>query len=315
MQAVYIQNYGGVDQFQFGDLPEPSIKQNEVLVEVHASSVNPVDYKVRNGSIKLFSGKKFPKILGTDFSGTIVKAGESVTKFQAGDAVFGAVHVLFGKNGGNAEFVAAPQNSLALIPEGLSFEEAAAIPVAGTTAYHNLKNLNIRPGDKVLVNGASGGVGSFALQIAKLFGAEVTAVCSEKNFEFVKMLGADNVIDYHVEDFTMNDIKYNVIYDAYAHVKYGDVKNSLADKGIMLTPLPTPAIMIKSFMSKLFGGKKIIMANANYADDNLITLASWIVENKLILHIDKTFQLEDLAEAHEQLERGGGKGKLVVIVK
>lgn len=315
MKAVYIENYGGVDQFKLGDLPEPSIKENEVLVEVHASSVNPVDYKVRNGSIKLFSGKKFPKILGTDFSGIVAKAGEGISKFQVGDAVFGAVHVLFGKNGGNAEFVAAPQDSLALIPEGLSFEEAAAIPVAGTTAYHNLKNLNIRAGDKVLVNGASGGVGSFALQIAKLYGADVTAVCSEKNFEFVKMLGADHVIDYHVEDFTMNDEKFNVIYDAYAHLKFGDVKHSLARKGIMLTPLPTPEVLLKSLTSKISGGKKVAVANANYGKDNMSTLANWIVENKLIVHIDKTYQFEDIAEAHSQLEKGGTKGKLVVTLK
>lgn len=315
MKAVYIENYGGVDQFKQGEMPEPVLKNNEVIIEVHATSVNPVDYKVRNGFIKFLSGRKFPKILGTDFSGIVAKVGEGVTKFNADDAVFGATHVLFGKNGGNAEFVAAHEKSLAHMPEGLSFEEASTIPVAGTTAYHNLKNLNIQPGDKVLVNGASGGVGSFAVQVAKLFGAEVTAVCSEKNFDYVKMLGADHVIDYSKEDFKNNGLKYKVIYDAYAHSKFGDVKNSLTGNGVMLTPLPTPAIMIHSVMSKLFGGKKVVMANANYSDENLTTLANWIVENKLIVHIEKTFPLEELAEAHAQLEFGGGKGKLVVKVK
>lgn len=315
MRAVYIANYGSIDEFKIGELPEPLIKDNEVLVEVRAASLNPVDYKVRTGSTKALSGRKFPRILGTDFSGIIAKAGNKVTKFEIGDAVFGAVHVLFGKNGGNAEFVAAPENNLALIPKGLSFEEAAAIPVAGTTAYHNLKNINIQFGDKVLVNGASGGVGSFALQIAKLFGAETTAVCSKKNFEYVKMLGADHVIDYSKEDFTKSDIKYKVVYDAFAHLKFGKVKKSLINNGIMITPLPTPAIVFRSVLSKIFGGRKVMMANANYAEENLTQLSKWIVENKLIIHIEKTFPLEELAEAHSLLEERGVKGKVVIKVQ
>ena len=315
MRAVYIEGYGSVDEFKIGELPEPEIKSSEVLVEVYATSINPVDYKVRNGSTKALSGRKFPRILGTDFSGIVANVGSKVKNFEIGDAVFGAVQVLFGKNGGNAEFVAAPGNNLALIPEGLSFEEAASIPVAGTTAYHNLKNLDIQSGDKVLVNGASGGVGSFALQIAKLFGARTTAVCSEKNFEYVKMLGADHVIDYSKEDFTQNGIMYKVIYDAHAHLKFGKVKNSLVNDGIMLTPLPTTAIAFQSIISKIFGGKKVIMANANYSEDNLTQLATWVVENKLIIHIDKAYPLEQLAEAHSLLESGGAKGKVVVFVK
>lgn len=286
-----------------------------MLVEVYATSINPVDYKVRNGSTKFLSGRKFPRILGTDFSGIVVKRGSGASKFEIDDAVFGAVHVLFGKNGGNAEFVAAPENNLALMPEGLSFEEAAAIPVAGTTAYHNLKNLGIKSGDKVLVNGASGGVGSFALQIAKLFGAEVTAVCSEKNFDYVKMLGADHIINYSKEDFAKGGLKYKVIYDAHAHLAFGKVKNSLTDKGIMLTPLPSPAIIYHSIVSKLFGGKKVMIANANYSEENLSQLANWIVENKLIVNIEKTFTMEETAQAHKLLEESGVKGKIVITLK
>lgn len=315
MKAVYIENYGNVNEFKTGERPEPVIKSSEVLIEVQAASVNPVDYKVRNGSVRVLSGNKFPKILGTDFSGIVANVGNNIKKFEIGDAVFGAVHVLFGKNGGNAEFAAAPESNLALIPEGLSFEEAAAIPVAGTTAYHNLKNLNIQPGDKVLVNGASGGVGSFALQIAKLFGAETTAVCSEKNSDYVKMLGADHVIDYNKENFTQNGIKYKVIFDAHAHLKFGKIKNSLTNNGIMLTPLPSLGIIFHSLMSKIFGGKKTVIINANYSEENLSQMAEWIVENKLIVHIDKTFELEQLAEAHALLENVGVKGKIVVKIK
>ncbi|OGU57014.1 MAG: hypothetical protein A2V66_05465 [Ignavibacteria bacterium RBG_13_36_8] len=315
MKAMYIEKYGGVNEFNFGNMPDPVIRKNEVLVEVHATSVNPVDYKVRNGSVKILSGVKFPKILGTDFSGIVVKVGKGVSKFKVGDSVFGASSVLFGKNGANAEFVAATEKYLAKKPKKLSFPKAAAIPVAGTTVYHNLKNLNIQKRDKVLVNGASGGVGMFALQIAKLFGANVTGVCSAKNIRFVKSLGADYVIDYKKKDFRKNGIKYRIIFDAAGKLRFNDVKNSLTDNGVMLTTLPAPGIIYHFVKSKIFGGKKVIMANANYAEENLGTLAGLIVRKKIKVHIEKTYLLKKAAKAYVLLEKGGVKGKLVVKLK
>ncbi|MBU0559079.1 MAG: NAD(P)-dependent alcohol dehydrogenase [Bacteroidetes bacterium] len=315
MKAVYILNYGGVEQFKIGELPISKPAKNEVLIEVYASSVNPVDFKVRSGMAKFLSGNKFPKILGTDISGVVVETGREVAKFKVGDAVFGAASVVFGRNGGNAEFAAVPEKNLSVKPEDLSFEEAACIPVAGTTAYHNLRNTNIQSGDKVLVNGASGGVGIFALQIAIIFGAEVTAVCSAKNIDFAKSLGADKVVDYTHENFLKNGMKYNFVFDAYGKLAFQDVINSLEENGVMFSTLPTPGILFQSLKTKLFGSKRALMANANYSANNLSEIAELVIQGKIKIHIDKVFPLEKLADAHMQLEQGGGKGKLVVVNK
>lgn len=212
MKAVIIRRYGAAEVLQYEDVEQPKIEPTQLLVKVRASSVNPIDWKIRQGMLSLITGSKFPKILGFDVAGEVVAIGSGVTRFKPGDAVYGSTSF---PGGGYAEFAAVPENLVVLKPTNLSYEEAAAVPLAALTALQALRDQgNIQTGQTVLINGAAGGVGSFAVQIAKALGTVVTGVSSTKNLDLVKSLLADRVIDYTQQDFTQDTAQYDIIFDA-----------------------------------------------------------------------------------------------------
>ena len=226
MKAVVINRYGAADVLEYREVEKPAINDDEILVEVYASSVNPVDWKVRQGQLKIITGKKFPRILGCDFSGKIAEIGKNIKNYKVGDEIYGMVSAL--KGGAYAEYVKVSLENILAKPRNLDFEQAAAVPLAGLTALQSLRNLGkIKQGDRVLINGCSGGVGSFAIQIAKSFDANVTGICSSKNIEFSKNLGADNVIDYTRKNILERDETYDIFFDVVGNQSFSQIKKLL----------------------------------------------------------------------------------------
>lgn len=256
MKAYYSTGYGGADVSKYGDYPDPSVAGTQVLVEVKAVSINPVDFKVKRGDLKFISGRKFPRILGSDFSGIVKEAGADVVKFKPGDRVYGVASVIFGKQGALAQFIAIDQKSLWTITGEMSFEEAASLPIAALTALNGLRRCEVVKGTQVLVNGGTGGVGHFAVQIAKAKGAIVTATCSDANDELARALGADETMRYGKTDLASTDKKFDAILDAYGHMDLNDVYRLLKRGGIYASTMINPLYRITSFFIKLIYGKK-----------------------------------------------------------
>ncbi|HIK06760.1 MAG TPA: NAD(P)-dependent alcohol dehydrogenase [Trichormus sp. M33_DOE_039] len=310
MKAVVIRRYGATDVLQYEELAQPSIKPDQLLVRVNASSVNPIDWKTRKGMLSFMTGKNFPMILGFDVAGEVVAVGSQVTRFQVGDAIYGSTKF---PGGAYAEFAAIPENLAALKPTNLSYEEAATVPLAAMTALQALRDLgHILPRQKVLINGAAGGVGMFAVQIAKALDAEVTGVCSTRNLEFVKSLGADRVIDYTQQDFTAEKILYDIIFDAVAKRSLTNCKQVLKPNGVYITTLPTPEVVIQGVLSTLLPGQKakLIMEKPNAQD--LVDLKELIESGKVRTVIDRTYLLQELAAAHAYSESERAVGKIAI---
>ncbi|MBE0662996.1 MAG: NAD(P)-dependent alcohol dehydrogenase [Bacteroidales bacterium] len=310
MKALVINRFGEPEELQIQELGIPMLKAGEVLVRVHAAGINPVDYKIRNGSMKLITGKKFPRILGGDVAGVVEQAGER-SAFRPGDKVFAMLSIT---GGAYAEFVCVKENQLCHIPEGFSMVEAAAVPLASLTALQAFwKGDGIKPGDSVLVNGASGGVGSFAVQIAKALDARVTAVCSTKNVDFVKSLGADKVIDYEKEDFKKLDEKFSAVFDAVAKSSFRKCKKLLTDDGKYVSTLPNNGL----FLSQAFNftdKKKAYFIGTKSSGHDLAIIAGFMKKHLLKPYIQQSFPLADGAEAHHLIETGRVRGKLVLKV-
>jgi NADPH:quinone reductase-like Zn-dependent oxidoreductase len=313
MKAVIYNKYGPPDVLEIGELGKPIITENEILVQAYASSVNPVDWKIRNGSMKIFTGKKFPKGLGGDIAGKIVEIGEKITGFAVGDEVYGKIS---GFNGNAyAEYVVAKPEDLALKPTNLNFNEAAAVPLAALTAYQALVNHGeLTKDSKVLINGCSGGVGHFAIQIAKSMGAEVTGVCSTNNVALAKELGANFVIDYTKENVTSNKEKYDIFFDAVANQSYGKIKSILNKNGKYVTTLPSLGVIL-NFVTGLFSSKKASMINVKSNPNDLQQLTKWIEDGRVKPIVEKTYQLKDVREAHRHSETGRVVGKLAISIK
>jgi 2-desacetyl-2-hydroxyethyl bacteriochlorophyllide A dehydrogenase len=313
MKAVFINQYGSTQVLQYGSIETPSINRDQLLVKVYASSVNPVDWKIRAGQLQFLTGYKFPMVLGFDVSGEVVAVGESVTRFQTGDKVYAYLDSLPG--GAYAEYAAVSERVACFKPDNMSYEQAAAVPLAATTALQALRDLGqILPGHKVLINGASGGVGSFAVQIAKALKAEVTAVCSTQNVELVKSLGGDRVIDYTVQDFTKDTSAYDIIFDAVGKESFSGCQNILKPNGVYVTTLPDPDSVVQSFLTFLLPGKKSKLVVAQSSGQDLAYLKELIEGGKIRSVIDRTYSLEELAVAHAESEQGHVVGKLVITV-
>ncbi|KAB8319561.1 NAD(P)-dependent alcohol dehydrogenase [Tolypothrix campylonemoides VB511288] len=312
MKAVVIREYGSPEVLQYQEVEPPKIKPDQLLVKVRATCVNPVDWKIRKGMFKLITGNKFPMILGSDLSGDVVEVGSQVTRFKPGDAIYGNVGLL---GGAYAELAAVPEKSVALKPTNMSYEEAASVPVAALTALQALRDLaNIQSGQTVLINGASGGVGTFAVQIAKALGAEVTAVCSTKNSELVKSLGADRVIDYTQQDFTQGTAQYDIILDAVAKQSFSSCKQVLKPNGIYVNTLPTPETIVQSVFTAFIPGKKAKFIVGTLKSQDLIYLKDLIETGKIRSVIDRTFPLQELAAAHAYSESERAVGKIAIAV-
>ncbi|MEQ8751889.1 MAG: NAD(P)-dependent alcohol dehydrogenase [Coleofasciculus sp. G1-WW12-02] len=313
MKAAAINQYGGAEVFQLMDLPTPLIKTDEILVKVHATSVNPIDWKTRQGMLQLLTGYHFPMVLGFDISGEVVEVGTAVTRFQPGDQIYACLDNLTG--GAYAEYAVLSAKAACPKPEKLCHKEAAAVPLAGLTALQALRDHGkIKQGYSVLINGASGGVGSFAVQIAKAFETQVTGVCSGKNKEFVKNLGADRVIDYTQQDFTKDTAKYDIIFDVVGNKSFWSCQNCLQPNGVYITTHPYPVNFLESFFTAFLPGKKakVVVMKSNGLD--LKSLEELIDAQKLRPVIAQTYPLSAVAQAHQESEKGHVVGKLVIMV-
>ncbi len=321
MKAIIYTKYGPPDVLQLKEVEKPAPKDNEVLVKVHAASVNPLDWHFMRGEpflVRLMVGgllKPKKKILGADIAGRVEAVGRNVKQFQPGDEVFGGNGV-----GGFAEYVCLTENSLALKPANISFEEAAAVPVAALTALQGLRDYGqIQPEQKVLINGAGGGVGTFAVQIAKSFGAQVTGVCSTMKLDMVRSIGADQVIDYTGEDFTQNRQRYDLILDAAAYRSISDYKRALSPKGIYVLVGGSMALMFRVMLVgpwlSMTGSKKMrtVMAKINKKD--LALMKELLEAGKVIPVIDRRYSLSEVPEAIKYLEEGHAQGKVVITVQ
>ena len=324
MKAVVHTKYGPPDVIEIIDVEKPAPKENEVLVKIHAASVNAYDWHMLTADIFLMrlmgEGLFKPKHtrLGADIAGRVEAVGKDVTQFQPGDEVYGDIGG--SESGGFAEYAATPERAIALKPTNLSFEEAAAVPMAGMTALQGLRDAGqIQAGQKVLVNGASGGVGTFALQLAKVFGAEVTAVCSPGNLDQARALGADHVIDYTKEDFTQNGQGYDLILAANGYHPLSAYKRALAPQGIYVMAGGTSAQIFQAMLlGSLYsqkGGKKMGGVSAKTSQSDLVILKELLEAGKIVPVIDRRYPLSETAEALRYLGAGHARGKVVITVE
>ena len=314
MKAYYSKEYGGPEASVFGDLPDPVAEENQILVEVKAASINPADYKVKRGDLKFLTGNKFPRVMGSDFAGIVKETGNSVKGFKTGDRVYGGTSVFHGKPGALSELLVVDVSSARLIPEGMSFEEAASMPVAALTALSGIRVCETGPGKSILVNGATGGVGHFAVQIAKARGAEVTATCSDANKELARRLGADHTAGYSKEELDSHQGKYDAIMDAYGKMDSSTVNRLLKRGGIYASTLPAPKRILSSFFVKLFTGRKLVSANMRTKAADYDEIEKLYKEKKLIPVIENIFTLDKAADAFSVAEKGRPRGKVVVKV-
>jgi len=320
MKATVYNRYGPPDVLQIRDVEKPVPKDNEVLIEIRAASVNPLDWRLMRGK-PLFArlmtgGLRKPKITrpGVDVAGHVEAVGRNVTQFKPGDEVFGVCRGAF------AEYACVIEDKLAPKPTNLSFEDAAAVPVAAITALRGLRDKGrIQRGHKVLVDGASGGVGTFAVQIAKSFGAEVTAVCSTRNVDTARSIGADHVIDYTREDFTQSGQRYDLILAANAYHSIFDYRRALSQDGIYVMAggggVQILQTMLLGPLLSLIGSKKMRFFIANMNKKDLIFLKDLLEAGKVVPVIDRRYPLSDVAEALRYLEEGHAQGKVVITVE
>lgn len=316
MKAVVYKRYGSTDVLELKEIDKPSITDDEVLVKIHAASVQQTDINFRKGSpplARMFSGLLKPnnQILGCDYSGTVEAFGKNVTGFRVGDEVYGCLDK---RTGTHAGYISVSINELTKKPKNLTHVEAASVGVAGTMALQCLRDYGeIKEGQKVLINGASGGIGTFAVQIAKNYGVEVTGVCSKTNLEMVKSLGADHVIDYGVEDFTAKTNEYDIIFDAVRKSSFSKCKNSLTPNGVYVTTEFGPGIMLQMRLNPSNGKRmKGMLMNPDTEDLDYITES--IEAGKIKPVIDRVYPLEKAAEAHRYVEQGHAKGKVILEV-
>jgi NADPH:quinone reductase-like Zn-dependent oxidoreductase len=330
MKAVTYTEYGSPDVLRLTHIPAPTAADNEVLIRVRATSVGIGDLWARN--FKQFTPRNFsmpgvlwlparlsfgwnkPKvnILGGEFSGEVAAIGRSVTKFKVGDPVFGYRGQ---KLGANVEYLTMPEDGMvALKPTNMTFEEAATLAYGSHTALNLLRKVNIQPGQKVLINGASGGIGSYAVQFAKYFGAEVTGVCGTPRMEFVKALGADHVIDYTKQDFTQNGETYHVIFDIMNKSSFAKCRNSLTTNGRYLLASFKMKQLWQMLWTSRRDGQKAICALSNETPDDLRFIRELVEAGKIKTVVDQCFPLELAAEAHRYIESGHKKANVVLVV-
>ncbi len=321
MKAIVYTKYGTPDVLQFKEVEKPAPKDDEVLIKVHAASLNAYDWHALTADIFLVRLMGFGllkpknKILGADIAGRVEAVGRNATQFEPGDDVFGVIG-----RGGFAEYACARENRLVSKPINLSFEEAAAVPMAALTALQGLRDKGrIQPGQKVLINGASGGVGTFAVQIAKSFGAEVTAVCSTGKMDTARSIGADQVIDYTKEDFTKNGQHYDLIFAANGYHPILDYRRALGPKGIYVVAGGTMAQMFQAMLLgpwiSMAGSKKMGGVSAKVKQDDLVFIKELLEAGRVRPVIGRRYPLSEVPEALQYLGEGHARGKVVITLE
>jgi len=313
MKAMLIKKYGNPDEFYLGNTNKPTIKEDEILIKVYGSSVNPVDTSIRKGYLKSFVRLKLPAILGVDASGEVVEAGKSVRKFKVGDKVYAFMGI--SNNGGYGEFISIPETFAAKIPDNLDVTEAGVVPGVGMTAYEAFTiHAPVKIGMKVLIIGATGGVGTYAIQIAKYLGAEVTAVCRSEKVNLARLLGADYVVDYKSQNILSTKERYDVVLNCVRGIGFGKIKSLLKSggKSIVIAGSPLELPFIK--LSNLFSSKKTIPFFVKTDGTILERLSQLIQAGHVKPVIDKIYSWKELSEAHICVERGGVTGKIGISV-
>jgi len=320
MRAITYTEYGPPDVLQFREVGKPIPEDDEVLISIRAASVNPLDWHLMRGRpyiVRMQAGLRRPKAtrLGVDVAGQVEAVGKNVTHFEPGDEVFGACKGAF------AEYACASEGALVPKPPNVTFEQAAAAPVAALSALQGLRDKGrIRPGQRVLINGASGGVGTFAVQIAKSFGAEVTGVCSTRNVDMVGSIGANHVVDYTQEDFTKSERRYDLIFDSVGNHSLSETRRALTaegtlvlaggpDKGRWLGPLTG---MLKAVVMSRFVSQKLLPFLAQLRKDDLIVVQQLLEAGRVAPVIDRSYPLRDVPAAIRYLEEGHARGKVVI---
>jgi NADPH:quinone reductase-like Zn-dependent oxidoreductase len=316
MKAIVLNNYGGPEVLELKEVDKPEATENDVMVEVHAASLNAGDYFTMRGSpwlARFSSGFPKPKdhILGWDLAGQVEAVGENVTRFQPGDKVFASCE------GTLAEYACAPEGKFAMAPTNFTLEQAAAVPSAAMTALHALRDqANVQPGQRVLINGASGGVGTFSVQIAKSLGAQVTGVCSTRNVDMVRSIGADHVIDYTKEDFTQSGERYDLVLDNVGNHSFADCRRVLSPGGIHLpnTGHGGMGYVIKAYVLSAFMRQHASPFLSVPTAEDLLYIKELIEAGKLTPVIDQTYPLNETPEAFRYLEEEHARGKVVIIM-
>ncbi|MDM8527961.1 NAD(P)-dependent alcohol dehydrogenase [Anaerolineales bacterium HSG24] len=315
MKAIVTKQYGTADVLQLEEIEKPTIGSDELLIQVMNSSVNPIDWRVRSGEMKIMTGiMKPPQVLGTDFAGVVSEVGQSITRFKKGDQVYGAVNGM--KGGAYAEYLKVKEIDAALKPDNISFEQAASLPLVSLTAYQAIVHIGqAKSGNHILINGCTGGVGSAGVQIAKALGCTVTGVCSTKNVEFAKSLGANHVIDYKKDNVLENKHSYDVIFDTVGNHSFSEFQKTLKAGGICVTSSPTMPAMILALILNPFRSEKskVIMVSSNSQD--LDAVGKMIQEEKLKPQIAEVFPLAQIKDAHALSEKGRVVGKIVIKIQ
>lgn len=326
MKAIVWTKYGPPEALQLQEIEKPTSRDNEVLVRIHATTVTAGDCEVRSLSLpiwlrlpmRVYVGLRKPgriKVLGQELSGQVEAVGKEVKRFKAGDKVFAATGFSLGAY---AEYICLPEEPedgvLAIMPANMTYDEAAGVPFGGLEALHFLKKGDIQPGERVLINGAGGSIGTYAVQLTKYYGAEVTAVDSADKCEMLRSIGADRVIDYTQEDFTKNGEAYDVIFDVIGKSSFSRSMRSLKPGGRYLLANPRLSHMVRRPLASMRGGKRIIVGAAIRKRDDLLFLKELIETGRLQTVIDRRYPLEQTAEAHRYVETGQKKGHVVITV-
>ena len=313
MKAAIINQFGNPDIFEIKDVEKPVIKPDQVLIKVNAVSINPIDWKQRKGNHKFILGSSFPIILGYDVCGEVVELGNKIDKLKIGDIVFGVLDNKYG--GALAQFAVGHEKCFSIKPKNISNEEAAAFSMVSLTSLQALRDkVNLKAGQTVLINGASGGVGHVAIQIAKVLGAKVIAVASLKSKDFVERFSPDIFVAYNEQDVLNLDQKVDVFFDVVGNYSFPKTKHLLNPGGVYINTLPRPKILVHKLYQLFSNGKKVKTLLMKHDNSDLDKIAQWITEGKLKISIDKTFQLEQITEAHEYAQKGHNKGKNIIVI-
>ena len=314
MKAAVINSFGATSVLEIVDVPKPKVQKDELLVRVRAAAINPKDTFIRKGRLKRFTGNRFPMQMGFDYAGEVTNVGNQVKGIQEGEHVYG---MLDGWHGGTcAEYVVVKSNECASKPGSLTFEQAAALPMVTLTALQAIRDeASIQARQTICINGASGGVGSMAVQIAKIYRASVTAISSVQNHDFLHKLGADNCIDYHVTDISQTDQEFDIFFDVFGNQRFRVIKPILSSNGVWVSTVLQAHVFISIARTRFLSRKKakLVRVKSNHRD--LTTISGWADAKQLKPIINEVYPLDKICDAHAQQETKHTRGKIIVQIQ